>query len=65
MGTGAQSPLHAQLSDVDLPIALVVGEEDAKFRTIAGTLAAALPRAEVIAIEQAGHAAHLENPATF
>jgi 2-succinyl-6-hydroxy-2,4-cyclohexadiene-1-carboxylate synthase len=65
MGTGAQPALHAQLPSIDVPVALVVGEEDAKFDAIAQELARRLPRARVARVPDAGHAAHLENPAAF
>ncbi len=63
MGSGAQPPLHAELARIRTPIRLVVGAEDPKFRIIAAELAAALPSAELIEVAQAGHAAHLEQPA--
>jgi pimeloyl-ACP methyl ester carboxylesterase len=42
-----------------------VGDNDAKFQGIARDLAARMPRAEVAVVPEAGHAAHLENPAAF
>jgi 2-succinyl-6-hydroxy-2,4-cyclohexadiene-1-carboxylate synthase len=65
MGAGAQPPLGDRLSRVRTPVCLVVGEEDARFRAIAIELARALPRARVAIVPEAGHAAHLENPAAF
>lgn len=65
MGAGAQPPLHDRLDEVRLPVLLVAGEEDAKFRGIAAELAAALPDARVAEIPEAGHAAHLEAPEAF
>lgn len=65
LGAGAQPPLHARLGNVRIPVALVVGEEDARFRTEAEALAALLPQAEIHAVPDAGHAAHLENPEAF
>lgn len=65
MGTGAMPPLHAQLEKVDAPTLLVVGEEDAKFRALAEGLAPRLRTAEIAVIPAAGHAPHLESPATF
>ena len=63
MGTGAMPPLHAALGDLTMPTCLIVGEEDAKFRDSGSTLAAELPDARVEVIAEAGHAAHLEQPA--
>ena len=65
MGTGAQPALHAQLASIDVPMALVVGEEDAKFDAIAEDLAGRLPNGRVVRVPEAGHAAHLENPTAF
>ncbi len=65
IGTGAQPPLHALLARVRMPVLLAVGEEDAKFRGIAGELAARLPNARVAVITGAGHAVHLEAREAF
>jgi pimeloyl-ACP methyl ester carboxylesterase len=45
-----------------MPVTLVVGERDEKFRAIAERMAAALPDGEVAVIAGAGHAAQLERP---
>ena len=45
-----------------MPVTLIVGERDAKFRQIAAEMAAALPRARVETVPGAGHAVHLEAP---
>lgn len=65
MGTGAQLPVHEHLGRISPPVCLVAGAEDEKFKTIALDLASTLPRAETHWIPEAGHAAHLENPAAF
>ena len=65
MGTGAQEPLHERLHEVDVPVLLVTGALDRKFTAIATAMAARLPAAERCAIEGAGHAVHLEDPAAF
>ncbi len=65
MGSGAMPPLHGRLGELDVPVLLVAGAEDAKFCALAETLREALPRAEVRVIPEAGHAAHLEQPAAF
>lgn len=63
MGSGAQPPLQEALPGLDLPVLLLAGEHDPKFRAVAADLAERLPRARLAAIPGAGHAAHLENPA--
>lgn len=65
MGTGAQTPLQSKLASVDVPVCLVVGDEDAKFQAIATELAGQLPNARVAPILESGHAAHLEAPRVF
>lgn len=65
LGTGAQPPLHEALPGLALPVLLVHGAEDAKFRAIALDLAARLPNARLAEIPGAGHATQLENPTAF
>jgi 2-succinyl-6-hydroxy-2,4-cyclohexadiene-1-carboxylate synthase len=62
LGTGALPTLWDRLGEVAMPVALVVGERDEKFRQIAREMAAALPDATVIMVPGAGHAVHLEAP---
>ena len=62
IGTGVMAPLWDGLGHLTVPVVLVAGEEDAKFRAIAERMAEAIPTAEVHAVPGAGHAAHLERP---
>ena len=62
LGTGALPSLWDRLGEVSMPVALVVGERDEKFRAIATQMVSALPDAEVILVPGAGHAVHLESP---
>jgi len=64
-GTGAQRPLWERLAAIDVPTLLLAGDEDAKFRELAGAMERALPRAESQPISGAGHATHLESPGVF
>ena len=64
-GTGTMEPLHDRLDGLRIPVMLIVGETDSKFRAIAEEMAIRLPRGCVGIIEGAGHAAHLEQPARF
>ena len=61
-GAGSMVPLHDDLRGCDVSTVFVVGAEDPKFTGIAVELAALMPTAEVAVIENAGHAAHLEQP---
>jgi 2-succinyl-6-hydroxy-2,4-cyclohexadiene-1-carboxylate synthase len=65
-GTGTQEPLWDRLPELTMPVLLVVGEQDEKFRTIAGRMASAIgPNASVEVVAGAGHAVHLERPHAF
>jgi 2-succinyl-6-hydroxy-2,4-cyclohexadiene-1-carboxylate synthase len=63
LGTGALPSLWDRLSEISIPVALVVGAHDQKFREVATQMAAGLPDARVVLVEDAGHAVHLEAPA--
>lgn len=62
LGTGALRSLWDRLGELTMPVTLIVGERDAKFRAVADEMAGGLPAAEVVVIEGAGHAVHLEAP---
>jgi 2-succinyl-6-hydroxy-2,4-cyclohexadiene-1-carboxylate synthase len=62
LGTGALPSAWGRLEELQMPVVLVVGERDAKFRAIAGRMAGLLPRARVVVVDEAGHAVHLEMP---
>lgn len=65
MGPGAQPPLFDALPRVTAPTLLVVGALDDPFVAAAHDLAGRMPNAEVRELAEAGHAAHLEQPAAF
>ena len=62
LGTGVMDPLWDALPSLSVPVTLAVGERDEKFRSLAERMAERLPRAEVVVVEGAGHAAQLEQP---
>lgn len=65
-GTGSQTPLWDRLSELAMPVLLVVGSEDDKFRRIAERMRKGIgDNAELALIAGAGHAAHLEKPDEF
>jgi len=64
LGTGVMDPLWDALPSLSVPVTLAVGERDEKFRSLAERMAERLPRAEVVVVEGAGHAAQLEQPDT-
>jgi 2-succinyl-6-hydroxy-2,4-cyclohexadiene-1-carboxylate synthase len=62
LGTGTLPSLWDRLGELRMPILLVVGERDGKFRATANQVAGAVPRAELVIVSGAGHAVHLEAP---
>jgi 2-succinyl-6-hydroxy-2,4-cyclohexadiene-1-carboxylate synthase len=62
LGTGALPSLWERLGELTMPVTLIVGERDEKYREIAERMGAALPRATVEVVAEAGHAVHLEAP---
>jgi 2-succinyl-6-hydroxy-2,4-cyclohexadiene-1-carboxylate synthase len=62
LGTGVMPPLWDRLPQLAIPVTLVVGERDEKFRVIAERMAAAIPGCRLEVVAGAGHAAQLERP---
>jgi 2-succinyl-6-hydroxy-2,4-cyclohexadiene-1-carboxylate synthase len=66
LGTGVQEPLWARLAMLTMPVLIIAGQEDTRYARIAEEMADAIGvNAQVVAIAGAGHAAHLERPASF
>jgi 2-succinyl-6-hydroxy-2,4-cyclohexadiene-1-carboxylate synthase len=62
MGTGVMDPLWDRLPQLAIPVTLLAGERDAKFRAIAERMRERLPDARIVVVPGAGHAAQLEAP---
>jgi 2-succinyl-6-hydroxy-2,4-cyclohexadiene-1-carboxylate synthase len=62
LGTGVMEPLWDRLPELAMPVTLLAGERDEKFRAIADRMAERIPRAEIHLVPGAGHAAQLERP---
>jgi 2-succinyl-6-hydroxy-2,4-cyclohexadiene-1-carboxylate synthase len=62
LGTGALPSLWDRLGELPMPVTLVVGERDSKFRAVAVEMARRMPAADVVVVPVAGHAVHLEAP---
>ena len=62
LGTGAMPSLWDRLGALAMPVRLVVGGRDAKFRALAERMAERLPDCEIVVVAGAGHAVALENP---
>jgi 2-succinyl-6-hydroxy-2,4-cyclohexadiene-1-carboxylate synthase len=63
MGTGAMPPID--LSLLERPTCFVAGAEDEKFIALARRYGDRIDNAQIEIIDEAGHAAHLENPEAF
>lgn len=61
VGTGQMRPLWGRLRELDLPVAVLVGERDRKFHAPARRLVELLPMAELVMVA-GGHRLPLENP---
>jgi 2-succinyl-6-hydroxy-2,4-cyclohexadiene-1-carboxylate synthase len=62
LGTGEMQPLWGRLGELDMPVTVVVGERDAKFRALGEQMADLLPDPELVVIS-GGHGLPLESPA--
>jgi 2-succinyl-6-hydroxy-2,4-cyclohexadiene-1-carboxylate synthase len=62
LGTGALPSLWDRLAELEMPVTLLVGERDDKFRAVATAMASRIGRARVAVADGAGHAVHLEAP---
>ncbi len=62
LGTGALPSLWERLGELTIPVDLLVGERDAKFRAVAEAMAAGLSDARLEVVPGTGHSVHLEAP---
>ncbi len=62
VGLARMPDYRPRLPEIDLPVRIIVGERDAKFRGLAAEMAERLPRATVTVVADAGHNLVLEHP---
>ena len=62
LGTGVMEPLWDRLPELTMPVTLIVGERDTKFRAVGERMAAAIPHASLHVVPGTGHAPQLEAP---
>lgn len=62
IGTGAMSPLWDRLGELAMPVTVLAGERDVKFRALADRIGSAV-RGEVVVVPGAGHGLPREAPA--
>jgi len=66
LGQGAQPPYWDRLGGLEMPVLLVTGAYDRKYRDLAERMAAAIgDNARTVTVPAAGHALHLEQPAAL
>lgn len=64
-GTGTQEPLWDHLHKLNIPVLLIVGENDQKFTELGNRMSDLLPDCELHVIKGVGHTCHLEDINTF
>jgi 2-succinyl-6-hydroxy-2,4-cyclohexadiene-1-carboxylate synthase len=65
MGAGMQEPLAERLAELSMPVLLIAGDLDEKYRAAATAMAGRIPGARAVIVPDAGHTVHLEQPAAF
>jgi 2-succinyl-6-hydroxy-2,4-cyclohexadiene-1-carboxylate synthase len=65
MGAGAQEPVMERLGEIRVPTLFMAGSLDARYAELARDMSTRVARSEIEIIEDAGHAAHLEQPVAF
>ena len=65
LGAGMQEPVLERLRALRLPVLLLAGALDAKYRELAYDMATVLPQCRPHVVPDAGHAVHLEQPTAF
>ncbi|MGA1845009.1 MAG: 2-succinyl-6-hydroxy-2,4-cyclohexadiene-1-carboxylate synthase [bacterium] len=65
MGTGVQPSLWGELPGMKIPLLVLAGERDEKFRIIADRMAKRCPSARMAVIPGCGHSIHVEQPEAF
>jgi 2-succinyl-6-hydroxy-2,4-cyclohexadiene-1-carboxylate synthase len=61
LGTGEMQPLWGRLSELEMPVTVVVGERDAKFRALGARMVGRISDAELVVIP-GGHGLPIESP---
>jgi len=65
MGTGTQEPLWGRLGELSMPVLVRWGGDDRKYAELGRRMARGIRGAEHEEVAGHGHAAHLEDPASF
>jgi len=62
LGQGSQPSNWERLTELTMPVLLIVGERDDKYVEIGRAMQRAIPQARLEVVADAGHACHLEQP---
>jgi 2-succinyl-6-hydroxy-2,4-cyclohexadiene-1-carboxylate synthase len=62
LGTGEMAPLWSRLGELRMPVTILVGERDAKFRALAQRIDGTLAHGADVRLLQGGHRLPLESP---
>lgn len=65
IGTGEQPDWWEKLTDLALPVCLIVGEDDQKFVQVNRQMSEQLQQGSYEVVPDAGHAVHIERPEAF
>jgi len=65
MGTGAQPSYWDELAALDMPVLLLCGELDSKFCRISKEMQLLIKNADLVEVNEVGHAIHVEDPKKF
>ena len=60
MGTGQQPPLWSRLAELECPLTLIVGADDARYCAIARRMQLMVPSARLVVCAAAGHTVHVD-----
>jgi 2-succinyl-6-hydroxy-2,4-cyclohexadiene-1-carboxylate synthase len=61
-GAGVMPTVWGELGEVTLPVLIIVGEKDNKYREIGSHLHAKLQHSSLVVVPNVGHAPQLEDP---
>jgi 2-succinyl-6-hydroxy-2,4-cyclohexadiene-1-carboxylate synthase len=64
LGQGSQPDLRSRLRELQVPVLVIVGERDDRYRALAAEMATAMPGAETAVVRDAGHPVVGERPHT-
>ena len=65
IGTGSQPSYWSQLNELKIPVTLITGELDEKFKFIAQQMKNRIENSQHLEVLAVGHAIHVENPVQF